>query len=303
MSLDRVAAIDIGTNSVLLLVVERRGDRLVTVEDVATITRLGEGVGASGALTAAARARTLACLESYAGRLARARVDRLEVVGTSAMRDARGGREFAAEAGALLGVTPRVISGEEEAALTFSGALRGLGLEGDATVFDVGGGSTEIVVGAVGRAPSAACSLQLGSVRLHERHFASDPPSPDEVARLRADVTAALRSAPPPRGPLVGVAGTVTSLAALALGLRDYDPSRIHGAALSAVTVTDQASRLRALTIAGRRELTGLDPRRADVIAAGATLVEGVMGWAGARELVVSDGGVRWGLVLRALTR
>lgn len=301
MSLDRVAAIDIGTNSVLLLVVERRGAALVTVEDVASITRLGEGVGSSGSLAAGARERTLACLQRYAERVAEAKVDRLEVVGTSAMRDARGGREFAAEAGALLGVTPRVISGEEEAQLTFLGALHGLGLEGDATVFDVGGGSTEIVVGRVGSAPSAACSLQVGSVRLHERHFASDPPSPDEVERLRADVAAALGSAPPPRGKLVGVAGTVTSLAALALGLRDYDPARIHGAALSATTVTDQARRLRELTTAARRELTGLDPRRADVIAAGATVVEGVMGWAGARELVVSDGGVRWGLVLRAL--
>lgn len=302
MPRERVAAVDIGTNSVLLLVVERREGALVTLYDRATITRLGERVGATGELAPGARARTLECLREYARLVRELSIDRLEAVGTSAMRDARGGAAFAAEATAVLGVEPRVISGAEEAELTFRGAMHGLVVDDEATVFDVGGGSTEIVVGSAGAAPRAMCSLQIGSVRLHERHLATDPPAAAEVDRVREDVARALEAAPAPRGRLVGVAGTVTSLAALALALPEYDAARVHGAALSAAAVSEVARRLRGLSAAARRELPGLDPRRADVIAAGAIVVEGVMAWAGAEELVVSDGGVRWGLALRALS-
>ena len=296
----RVAAIDIGTNSVLLLIAETTPSGLVPVLERATITRLGEGVDRTR-LAETARARNPR-LRDYAEELApHERV--AVVIGTSAMRDAHGGPEFAKEAERVLGVLPLVISGHREAELTFRGTLSGLGLAGRAAVFDVGGGSTEVVLG---NAPSSlsppsiesAQSLDIGSVRLFERHVRSDPPTPRELEAVRAAVDGVVRNEAviPADATLVGVAGTVTTLAAIASAIDPYDPARIPGARLDSETVRALAERLARLSLTERKKLPGLDPRRADVIVAGALLVERFVTWSARSEIVVSDRGVRWGL-------
>ena len=312
----RVATIDIGTNSVLLLVAERRDGAVVPVIERATITRLGRGVDRTRAFDPAAVEATLACLGEYAEEIRRAGAERVDVVGTSAMRDARGGEDFRDRAAALLGVSPRVISGDEEAALTFAGALSGLEIEGPALVFDLGGGSTELIRGVV-RAGSAtlasALSIDVGSVRLTERCLASDPPLPEEIAAVRrttralldaALVTLVTLGAPEPAAQLVGVAGTVTTLAAYALGVAPYDPTRVHGARITAEIIARSARELAALTLAQRRAIPTIEPKRADVIVAGAVITEEIVAWSRPftrGDLLVSDRGVRWGLAARLL--
>jgi exopolyphosphatase/guanosine-5'-triphosphate,3'-diphosphate pyrophosphatase len=301
MASPRFATLDIGTNSVLLLIVEQREGELVPVLERATITRLGEGVDRTHELAVGAKERTLACIRSYADEIARVGVARSAAVGTSALRDARGGQEFAREIEHVLGVAPSVIDGKREAELTFRGALSGLAVQGEVTVFDVGGGSTEIVTGTRDSAQSsigAAVSLDIGSVRLHERHVASDPAARHELAAIVNDIDAALAGAPRPvpGATLVGVAGTVTTLASLSLELGDYDPSRVHGHTLTHDRVLELAEKLASLPLSERRTLRGLDPRRADVIVAGSLIVERVMSFAARNVLVVSDRGVRFGL-------
>jgi exopolyphosphatase/guanosine-5'-triphosphate,3'-diphosphate pyrophosphatase len=304
----RVATLDIGTNSVLLLIAEPGPNGLVPLFERATITRLGEGVDRTKQLAPAACERTLRCAEEYARDIERFGVTRAAAVGTSALRDAEGGQAFTLELARVLGFTPEVIAGEREAALTFRGALSGLDVLGPVAVFDVGGGSTEIVQGDV-RADGAfsrdSVSLDIGSVRLFERHVTTDPPSADELARVRIDIERALATAPAPapNSTLVGVAGTVTTLASIALELDIYDSARVHGARLTRRTVTTLAASLARVPLAERRRLTGLDPRRADVIIAGAAIVEAVMTWRDQDELVVSDRGVRFGLAEDLLKR
>lgn len=302
----RVAAIDIGTNSVLLLIAERQGDQLVRVRDVATITRLGEGVDDTGRLSPAAVARTLACLRDYAETIRAEHVDRVAAVGTSAMRDAAGGSDFVAEATAILGTEPRVISGDREAELTFAGALTSLDATGRLAVFDIGGGSTEIIVGA--RAGSTgslehAVSLDIGSVRLTERHLKSDPPTREQLEAVRADIAAALRDAPRTRGlPLVGVAGTITTLAAVAHAVDPYDGNAVHGSRLTRQDLASLLERFTSCSLEARCRIPGLHPKRADVIVAGTLVADAICASADAAFLVVSDRGVRWGLARELAT-
>ena len=314
MSSARVAAIDIGTNSVLLLIAELRAGVLEPVLERATITRLGEDVDARRALSPEAARRTLACLEAYAREIEGQGVTRLAAVGTSALRDAAGGSEFLDAAERLLGVRPRVISGSEEAELTFHGALSGLDVAGAVCVFDIGGGSTEIIGGtAKQRSEGAsggslepakverAISLDIGSVRLFERHVRHDPPLAEEMSRIEVDIERALATVgeADPNAVLVGVAGTVTTLVAIALGLTSYDSARVHGFTLSRSSADALAERLAAQSLAERLELPGLEPKRADVIVVGAAIARRVLDWSGRAELVVSDRGVRWGLAER----
>ncbi len=300
----RVAAIDIGTNTVLLLVAERDASGVLrAVREEATITRLGEGVDKSRVLRPEAIARTAACLERYAAITRALSVTQVAVVGTSAMRDAGGGDEVRATVRAAFGVEARTISGDEEARMTFRGALSGLGVEsGEVAVFDIGGGSTEIVIGT---APAGAAqairyarSFDVGSVRMTERHVASDPPTADELRALREAVREALREVPRPRAgaPIVGIAGTVTTLVAVHLGLMPYDGARVHGYALPVAELDALATRLAGMPLSERRALAGLEPKRADVIVAGAIVVSEVARALGATGIVASDRGVRWGL-------
>ncbi|MCA9618805.1 MAG: Ppx/GppA family phosphatase [Myxococcales bacterium] len=303
----RVGAIDIGTNSVLLLIAERGsvGGGLTQVIDRATITRIGQGVDRTGMLADEAVARTLACIDDYAATLREHEVELVAAVATSAMRDAKGGERFLDGFEQRVGVRPEVISGDREAALTFRGALCGLEdrlTEARVAVFDVGGGSTEIIVGERGRGEAgieAAISIDVGAVRMTERHVHGDPTTSEEVAAIREDVRRLLAPAPDLHGlPLVGVAGTVTTVAAVVGGVDPYDGSRVHGSRLSASDMAAVIDRLAACTLAERREIVGLDPKRADVILAGALVTDEVRARAGADSLMVSDRGVRWGLAL-----
>jgi exopolyphosphatase/guanosine-5'-triphosphate,3'-diphosphate pyrophosphatase len=297
----RIATIDIGTNCVLLLVAETEGGALRPVVERATITRLGEGVDHNRRLLPEACERTLACLSDYGRTLRELGVTHLDAVGTSAMRDAAGGEQLVARATDILGVVPRVIDGNEEARLTFAGALSGLPVTGKVMVFDIGGGSTEIVLGESGpggRNIASGVSLDVGSVRLFERHVQSDPPTLPELQNIERDIAAALRgAAKPERGAtLVGVAGTVTQLAALDLELTHYDAARVHGSKLTLDAVDRLATQLASQSVAVRRALPGMDPARADVIVVGGAIARAVLHWSHAEELTVSDRGVRWGL-------
>jgi exopolyphosphatase/guanosine-5'-triphosphate,3'-diphosphate pyrophosphatase len=305
----RVAAIDIGTNTVLLLIAKMSPNgELVALADRARITRLGQGVDRTRRLAPEAVERTLSCLSDYAIEIAAHGVGAVGAVGTSAMRDAAasdgGENDFVARAAKILGVEPRIVSGAVEADLAFSGGLLGLGLSGPVTAFDVGGGSSELIVGVAG--PGAAVverrqSLDMGSVRLFERHVRSDPPSAFEMSNVSAFALDQLLavSPPPPGRPLVGMAGTVTTLAAIARQVVPYDPERIHGMLLSTEEIGAIGRRLVELPLARRAELPGLEPKRADVIPVGATIVSAIVSWARAPQIVVSDRGVRWGLAIR----
>jgi len=195
-----------------------------------------------------------------------------------------------------------VIDGEREARLCWravSGAFPSLA--GPRTVVDIGGGSTELIVGE--RAVEGVISLPIGSVRLTERCVAHDPATNDDAARLAATVDEALTQAPPLRGALVGIAGTVTTLAAMAQRLDSYDATRVHGARLSRAAVDALVDTLAATPLADKRRTPGLDPKRADVIYAGAVILARVMARAGAAECIVSDRGIRWGLIYEILDR
>jgi exopolyphosphatase / guanosine-5'-triphosphate,3'-diphosphate pyrophosphatase len=302
----KVAAIDIGTNSVLLVIAAAEAGGPVPLLERATITRMGEGVDRTRTLAPAAVERNLACLRRYAADLREHGNPALDVVGTSALRDAAGAAAFLDEAERILGVRPRVIAGDEEARLTFRGALSGLQLRGKLLVFDIGGGSTELIVGdAAGSAPpESRVSLDIGSVRLFERYVQSDPPSREQLGRIESDIQRALATAAPlsllARGEpatLVGVAGTVTTLKAVELGLPAYDAARVHGAVLTLSAVEALAEKLASMSLAERVELPGLEPKRADVIVAGALIVRELLRQAGASETIVSDRGVRFGLL------
>ncbi|WP_242360644.1 MULTISPECIES: Ppx/GppA phosphatase family protein [Anaeromyxobacter] len=298
---ERFAAIDVGTNTVLLTVAERRGATLAPVVERAEITRLGRGVDASGRLDAAGIRETVAALAAYAAEARALGAEIVACVATSAARDASNGAEFFAAARAAAGLVPEVISGDEEARLVYASAWRDFGGAGPLAVLDVGGGSTEFTVGE-GPAPRARTSLQVGAVRLTERHVRGDPPSSAELAVLRdaaREALGPLREMIAGLGParLVGVAGTVTTLAAVEQALPAYDAERVHGATLTLAAADALLARLAALTVRARAALPGMEPKRADVILAGAVIVVEAMRAAGFERLTVSDRGVRWGLL------
>jgi exopolyphosphatase/guanosine-5'-triphosphate,3'-diphosphate pyrophosphatase len=293
----RVAAVDLGTNTVLLLVAENQSNgSLAPVVERATITRLGEGVDRTRTLSAAAVERTLACLEDYARVARELGVERASVAGTSAMRDAAGGDEFRLRIRAIFGVEARVLTGDEEARLTFRGAVSGLSVEPrtEIGVFDIGGGSTEVVLGSVDVAAPRmrfAASFDVGSVRLTERHG-------EDRAALEAAASAAFAGVPPlPAGRApVGIAGTMTTLAAVSLELEPYDGARVHGHRLQRDELGRVVNRIASLDLASRRRLPGMEPKRADVIVAGGCLALALLDHWSAPEVIVSDRGVRWGL-------
>lgn len=299
----RVATIDIGTNTVLLLIADSTSEGLVAVEEAATITRLGEGVDRTRVLRADAIERTCECLTRYADRIRAQRVDRVAVVGTSAMRDAIGGGRVLEVVESRIGASVQVISGREEARLMFAGAVSGLGIVNSPLIaFDVGGGSTEIVRGVRGPDRQVRLdyfeSFDVGSVRLTERHTLSDPPLERELAATRATAAAAFASVPvrTQTHPTVGTAGTVTTLAALSLGMSTYDASRVHGYTMSVVELERVAATLASVPLVERRKMPGMHPGRADVIVAGAIVVLAVLHRIEATAIKVSDRGLRWGL-------
>ncbi len=304
----RLAAIDCGTNTVLLLVAEQHQDRdetaaarprLRAVAEFLEMPRLGQDLDRSGQLNAEAMQRTLDALSRQKQRAVELGAKHIVAVGTESVRAARNGDEFLRRAQAVLGEVPlRTISGEEEARLSYRSVVESLPPppSGRRSVLDIGGGSTELVIGN-GRAMSAWASVPIGSVRLTERLLKSDPPTAQEKQALAATIDAALDGLPPPSGELCALAGTVTTLAALHLGLSAHDSARIDGMRLPVPALDALTERLGGMRVAERKTLPGLDARRADVIYAGAMILLRVALRAAASEVVVSDRGVRWGVL------
>ncbi|MEU5435578.1 Ppx/GppA phosphatase family protein [Streptomyces sp. NPDC020719] len=303
MTTTRVAAIDCGTNSIRLLVadVDPTTGELAELDRRMTIVRLGQGVDRTGRLAPEALERTFAACREYAAVIKELGAERLRFVATSASRDAENRDEFVAGVLDILGVEPEVITGDQEAEFSFTGATKELHGDGDYLVVDIGGGSTEFVVGS--RHVRAARSVDVGCVRMTERHHPGDPATPEQIAAIRADVEAALDLAEqtvPLREPrtLVGLAGSVTTVAAIALDLPAYDSTAIHHARVSYARVKEVTDRLLASTHAERETIPVLHPGRIDVIAAGALVLLAVMERTGADEVVVSEhdilDGIAW---------
>lgn len=302
-----VAAIDCGTNSVRLLICSfADSDGPVPVELVRRmqITRLGEGVDKTGRLAPTALARTQAALAEYAAEIKAAGATRVRIVATSATRDASNADEFHAMVLATLGVPPEVVSGEEEASLSFTGALAGLGdAEPPFLVIDIGGGSTEFVYGST--SVEHAISMDIGAVRMTERHLHSDPPELSEldaaVADIRAAVDRALAVVPMGRT-LVGVAGTITTVAAIALGLTSYDRSRIHQSRITAEEIAHVTAGLAEMTREQRLGITAMHPGRADVIVGGALILRTIMEQTGTQSILISEHDILDGIALSLST-
>ena len=269
---ERLAAIDCGTNSVRLLVAEVHDGRVRPVERALRITRLGQGVDATGRFHPDALRRTLAAFDEYGAALERLGVVRRRVVATSAARDAADSDAFFSGVLARVGVPAEVISGQEEARLSFTGAVGGLGEPAQPVlVVDIGGGSTELVLGRDGDLRDSV-SLDIGSVRVRERFLASDPPTAAEVAAATAHIDALLDDSGvglADAASWIGVGGTATSLAALALGLRVYDSALVHGSLIQRDDLTELTARLLALPVSEVLALPTMVPGRADVICAG----------------------------------
>ncbi|MEZ4384687.1 MAG: hypothetical protein R3A79_25385 [Nannocystaceae bacterium] len=292
------AVIDIGTNTALLLLARPTASGgLEVAEDRATITRLGEGVAQSGELSSAAIERTVAALHSYRA-AAEARGATIRAVTTEGVRLARNPEAFLAPAAAALGVPVEVISGDEEARLSYLSVAHETPGGGPLRVVDIGGASTEVVVGE-GTQVRAAVSHRIGSVRLTERFITGDPPTPEAIAAIDAAAREALASQPlAPQPTLHGLAGTVTTAAALLLGLRAYDRARVDGSVHSRAALEGLRDRLAAQTLEERISPV-LERKRADVIVAGVTILLAVMDQCGAQTLVVRDRGLRYALVDR----
>ncbi|MFJ4842346.1 exopolyphosphatase [Streptomyces sp. NPDC088746] len=308
----RVAAIDCGTNSIRLLVadVDPATGAFAEIDRRMRIVRLGQGVDRTGRLAPEALERTFDACREYAEAVKELGAERIRFVATSASRDAENSDTFVRGVLDILGVEPEVVTGDEEAQLSFDGATKELvgsdHLEKPYLVVDIGGGSTEFVVG--DDRVRAARSVDIGCVRMTERHLVLDgavvdPPTPDRIAAIRADVGAALdlaeESVPiSSAATLVGLAGTVTTVAAMALGLEEYDSEAIHHSRVSLAQVREITARLLASTHEERAAIPAMHPGRVDVIASGALVLLAVMERTGAREVVVSEhdilDGIAW---------
>jgi exopolyphosphatase / guanosine-5'-triphosphate,3'-diphosphate pyrophosphatase len=298
-----VAAIDLGTNTTRLLVADVAKGCVDEVVRRVRITRLGEGVDARRRLLPVPIARVRNCLTDYRRELESLGAERTLAIATSAVRDAENGEAFLGEVEWSYGFETELLSGDEEALMTLRGVALDRPADVPALVVDVGGGSTELIVGN-GQDVSFEISLDVGSVRATERFLGSDPPKPDELAEcagfvdrlleahVRIDDSDALDA--------IGVAGTITALAALDLDLVPYDPDRVHGHELSVEAVERQLDRLAALPLAERRRVRALEPERAPVIVAGAVIVAAILRFFGRDSLHVSERDILDGAALRA---
>ncbi len=327
----RVAAIDCGTNSLRLLIADidvARGE-LDDLHRRMEIVRLGEGVDATGKLAPEALARTFAMLEEYARTISESGATAVRLVATSATRDAANAGEFVTGVRRILGVEPEVVTGKQEAHLSFSGATAGLGRPGSHPVYrdeggngrrpaeppflvvDIGGGSTEFVLGSPGDDADAldAISMNIGSVRLTERHLRADPPGPDQIAAATAEIDVALAEVAAvidigAARTLVGLAGSVTTVAAVALGLPGYDPILIHQARIAASRVHEVTAQLLGQSRAERARNGAIHPGRVDVISAGSLILDRIMDRFGFDEVMISEhdilDGIAWSIVTPA---
>jgi exopolyphosphatase/guanosine-5'-triphosphate,3'-diphosphate pyrophosphatase len=296
-----VAGVDIGTNSVRLLITDAQGSEL---ERHMRITRLGQGVDVTGKLHDLAIGRTVDALEEFGALIKKHGVTKLRAAATSAARDASNADKFFDAAERALGSRPALCSGEEEALLSFRGATHGLDTNhGPFLVIDIGGGSTEFVLGQTG--PEALISVDMGCVRMSERHLHSDPPEAEELAALDDDVREILvdvkAQVPVERArKVIGLAGTITALACMAQGLKRYDPTKTHHSVLTRAQAEVLTKQLAAATIEKRRTMLA-EPKRAEVIVGGAAVLVAVMRELAIAELMVSESDILDGLAASLL--
>ncbi|MCD0446224.1 Ppx/GppA family phosphatase [Glycomyces sp. A-F 0318] len=303
----RVAGIDCGTNSIRLLIADVDDEgRLHDVVRRMEVVRLGEGVDQTGRLSEAALARTRAALADYTAQIREHGAEAIRMVATSASRDARNAADFTAMVESVLGQAPEVITGDEEARLSFTGAVATLPAhEGQRLLVDIGGGSTEFVRG-TGAEVAAAISVDVGCVRMTERHLRSDPPLPGELDAAVADITAvadkalAVADADREATELVAVAGTATTIAAISLGLDAYDPEAIDGTRLTYAEVARVAADLAAADHAARLAIPVMHPGRADVIVGGALVLRTIMEQSGIDAVLISEHDILDGIALSA---
>jgi exopolyphosphatase / guanosine-5'-triphosphate,3'-diphosphate pyrophosphatase len=300
-----VAVVDIGTNSTRLLVAELEHGRVTReLERRSTVTRLGAGVDADGRLRDDAMQRVFDTLAGYREAIDQHGAKRTLAVMTSAVRDAANGREFAAQVESRFGLEPHVLAGDDEARLTFLGAMSERDPADTATtlVVDIGGGSTELVIGA-GHEMRFHVSTQAGVVRQTERHLHSDPPTPDELEALAADVRAIIEAGVPAAvrdgvERAIGVAGTATQLAAIAQELEPYDASKAHGYVITAAKRDQMREQLSSVPLEQRKQIRGLDPARAPTIVAGTVILTEVMNLFGLDRIEVSEHDILRGAAL-----
>ena len=300
----RVAAIDCGTNSIRLLIAEVSGANFREVTRDMEIVRLGQGVDKTGQFHPDAIARTLAAVDKYASEISRRGVERIRFCATSATRDATNRDLFIGGVKERLGIEPEVISGEEEAHLSFMGATKELPDSlAPFLVVDIGGGSTEFVLG--NRSVTAARSVNIGCVRMTERHFSSDPASANEIAAARADIQSAIATAAEvvdirAAKSLVAVAGTATTVAAAALSLPQYDRYSIHLSRISAAQTHEVSEMFLKMTRTERAALGYMHPGRVDVIGAGSLILDEIIKATGVKEFIASESdildGIAWSL-------
>jgi exopolyphosphatase/guanosine-5'-triphosphate,3'-diphosphate pyrophosphatase len=307
MTRRRVAGIDCGTNSIRLLIADiDEAGRLHDVVRRMEVVRLGEGVDRTGRLSEAALERTRVALADYTAQIREHGVEAVRMVATSASRDAANAADFEAMVASVLGQAPEVITGDEEARLSFTGAVATLPAHvGQRLLIDIGGGSTEFVRGE-GAEVVAAISVDIGCVRMTERHLRSDPPRPEEIDDAVADITVvadeALKVADPEREAteLVAVAGTATTIAAIALGLKAYDPEAIDGTRLTYSQVERGTEDLAAADHEARLAIPVMHPGRADVIVGGALVLRTIMERAQLEEVLISEHDILDGIALSA---
>jgi exopolyphosphatase/guanosine-5'-triphosphate,3'-diphosphate pyrophosphatase len=311
-STKRLASFDLGTNTFLLLIAEVSDGRIEPLFEKETIVRLGQGVDAAGNLNAEAMQRGYVCLQEYVALARRYGAEKIFAVGTSALRDAANRSAFLRTAFEKTGVRIEIISGAKEARLTFAGTLSNkTNLPGPIAVLDIGGGSTELVIGdpkpflTESETSLQARSVDIGSVRLTERFVQSDPARPEEVRPLRQQAETVMRASWPATDlaqvkTLIGTAGTITTLAAMAQTMREYEPRRIDGFVLTRQKLGEISSELRRRNIAERQQLPGLSPARADVILAGAIILETFLDLYKFSALMVSDRGLRYGVLVES---
>jgi len=299
---DRVAVVDVGSNSTRLLVAEVDQGRVKEVVRRSTVTRLGRGVDLSGQLSAEAIEAACEAIAKYMEICREEGVETVAAIATSAVRDASNGSAFVAELRERFALTARVLDGEEEARLTYRGATAERPPSEPTLVIDIGGGSTEMVVGA-GEEITFHASLQAGVVRHTERHFSGDPPSAAEMEALAGDVrgliAAAIEGHDEARARQgIAVAGTPTSLASVALGLEPYDPARVHGHVLSLATIQRLLSRFASAPLPERQAIPGLHPDRAPTIIAGAVILIEAMRAFDLDQIQASEHDILYGVAL-----
>ncbi|MGN0850297.1 MAG: hypothetical protein ACI4M4_01620 [Candidatus Ornithospirochaeta sp.] len=296
----RKAIIDVGSNSIKFFVGELAEDKTIaTVLDTNDIARLGEGLDKTGVISPEAMERNVASVKAFAEKARELGADEIVAVGTMALRNAGNSAEFVEKVKAACGVEVKIIPGEEEARLSYLAILSGLTLEKDAdiVIFDTGGGSTEFIYGH-GTELKKRFSVNLGAVRITENYLKSDPVTKDEVAAAIAEIDKEFGEAGVEGSPkqLVGMGGTVTSMGAVKHKMVKYDPAVIQGSTLSRADVEEQIKEYSSRTIEERKTLAGLQPKRADVILAGACILSVILNRLGAESLTISDRGLRHGL-------